>query len=111
MKTIARSMRRRTGMVVICLALGLSAQTLYADESIKSDMKHAAHAVGDAAREVGEDAKRALKEVAPTAKRIGHTVARSAKEAGKAVAQGARETGHEIKAAAHRGTKAGNGEN
>lgn len=106
MNAIARSIRRVASILVICLPLGFSAPVLHADESIKTDMRHAAHAIGDAAHEVGEDAKHALKEVVPTARKIGHTVARSAKEAGRAVAQGARETGTELKEAAHKGTKA-----
>lgn len=107
LNAITRSRRRLAAIFVICMSLGFAAPVTYADESsIDADVRDAAHAVGDAGRQVGKDAKHAFQEVAPTARKVGHTVAHAAREAGKAVAQGARQTGTELKQAARRGVTA-----
>jgi hypothetical protein len=101
MNVIAYSIRRLAGTLAICLVAGSWAYPAHAeDTSVSADVKGAAHAVGDAARQVGEDVKHAAKKVGPTARKVGHTVADTAKQAGKEVAHGAKKTGEELKHAA-----------
>ena len=78
---------RLPGLLAITLLTGLLAPTAYADDSsVGAKTQEAAHSLGDAAVQVGQDAKHAGKEVAAGAKKVG-----------KDGAEGAKETGTEVK--------------
>jgi len=83
-------MRRITILCVAALALNLAGvfPSIAEEQGLKEDAKKAGRAVGSAAREVWQGAKKAGKE-------IGHTAAK----AGKAVGGAAREGAKELKSA------------
>jgi hypothetical protein len=101
-----RSLPRLAGIIASCLVASSWIHEVHAgDPRLSADVREAAHAVGDAAREVGKDLERAARQAAPTARKAGHTVAHAARQAGRAVAHAARQAGTDLKHAAAGTTK------
>jgi hypothetical protein len=88
-----RAIPRACAMAILCATL----TPIYAEEtSIKDNVKQAAKAVGSAAREVGQDAKKAAKEIGPAAKRAGKAISQAAKNGVQAVKEGGKNVKHAI---------------